>query len=269
MSSILKALRKLEDEKAALGEGRVDLARDILKRSAPVRNNSSALVLKIVFFGVLTIAVIAGGWLLLTPTAPSDVPSASETTQKPPVVVVEKQPIIDAPSLRNAKPSMEKRSSPQPPKATTYRKEEVITIAESAEVIPSQSGTVKSEKISVVVPIEPEVKVAEIEKIAVSEPVKPEPVASAEIPANVSTPVVPRIELTVTEQVFPAGVPALLVTAIAYKPAPGERLAVVNDLPVMEGTSIDGVQIVEILEDRVRFSWQEVEFILPLTEDLP
>ena len=33
MSTILKALQKAEDEKAALGEGCVDLAHDILKRN--------------------------------------------------------------------------------------------------------------------------------------------------------------------------------------------------------------------------------------------
>jgi len=44
---------------------------------------------------------------------------------------------------------------------------------------------------------------------------------------------------------------------------------VINDLPVMEGTDIDGARVEEILVDRVRFSFQGVRFnkFLPASGD--
>ena len=44
------------------------------------------------------------------------------------------------------------------------------------------------------------------------------------------------------------------VSGIAYRTEREERLAVVNDLPVMEGTVVEGARVEEILADRVRFS---------------
>ncbi|MBE0599431.1 MAG: general secretion pathway protein GspB, partial [Desulfuromonadales bacterium] len=47
--------------------------------------------------------------------------------------------------------------------------------------------------------------------------------------------------------------PDLVVSGIVYLDDPEARLAVVNDLPVMLGTTIEGATVVEILSDRVRF----------------
>jgi general secretion pathway protein B len=47
--------------------------------------------------------------------------------------------------------------------------------------------------------------------------------------------------------------PELKVSEIHYQYEVENRLAVVNDLPVMEGTVIDGARVDRILKDRVRF----------------
>ncbi len=50
-----------------------------------------------------------------------------------------------------------------------------------------------------------------------------------------------------------ASVPELNVTEIHYRENVLERLAVVNDLPVMEGNVIEGAKVDRIFKDRIRF----------------
>jgi hypothetical protein len=45
----------------------------------------------------------------------------------------------------------------------------------------------------------------------------------------------------------------LRVSEIHWRPAAKERLAVVNDLPVLEGVDIEGVRVDRIFKDRIRF----------------
>jgi len=53
----------------------------------------------------------------------------------------------------------------------------------------------------------------------------------------------------------PSGAPApvLKVSEIHYRPSAQERLAVVNDLPVLEGVDIEGARVDRIFKDRIRF----------------
>ncbi|WP_305040998.1 hypothetical protein [Geoalkalibacter sp.] len=57
-----------------------------------------------------------------------------------------------------------------------------------------------------------------------------------------------------TAPVLAATFPELRVSEIHYQYDVKNRLAVVNDLPVMEGTIIEGVKVDRILPDRVRFA---------------
>jgi general secretion pathway protein B len=54
--------------------------------------------------------------------------------------------------------------------------------------------------------------------------------------------------------------PALKLTGIAFQEDRAARLAVINDLPVMEGTMIEGARVMEISEDRVRFNYSGRNF---------
>jgi hypothetical protein len=58
----------------------------------------------------------------------------------------------------------------------------------------------------------------------------------------------------------PIDIPDLRIDEIVYHQRPDSRLAVINDLPVMQGTDIDGAHVEEILSDRVRFSFKGVRF---------
>jgi len=287
MSSILKALRKLEEEKAAMGEGRTDLARDILKRSAPRRNSASSLALKVVFFLLLSIGLVVILWLLIgssetdptaTLTSPPARPAAVEPVRKIPIIV----PPAPEPNQAQAQPRTENPPSTEtvPPAERPVSEPKVAEVKIEPVVIPLPPATkreaVEQSAASKVARSAPTIAVPEIPVVKVV-PVAPPFVPDSTLqPAPETTPVaVPSSEAisplaepspaAASPEVVPASLPVLTVTAVAYRPKPEERLAVVNDLPVMEGTSIDGVQIVEILPEGVRFSWQGQEFVLPVT----
>ncbi|ORJ63599.1 general secretion pathway protein GspB [Geothermobacter hydrogeniphilus] len=62
--------------------------------------------------------------------------------------------------------------------------------------------------------------------------------------------------------------PRLVVSGIAYQSNAENRMAVVNDLPVLAGTTVAGVEVVEILPDKVVFRFKGKQFSVPLS-DLP
>jgi len=306
MSSILKALRKLEDEKAAIGEGRVDLARDILKRSAPQRKSDNALGPKVLFFSVLLVGCVFVLWLLLGSPEPEATLSAKSTPPKPvaaPAAPVRKIPIVvppvTTPTLMSSQAETDKQLvAAEPPVAASVSEPEVVEVEIEQPAIPLP---------------QPTTAVAEVEKKAVTETASPEPVIAAPAPLEPdktpasaesepgmipvrSAPISPSdpepesakassIKMTPAAvaaapaeppqpapeefgpvAILPADLPPLSVSAIAYRQTPGERLAVVNDLPVMEGTSIGDVQILEIMTDGVQFSWNGKEFFLPVAD---
>ncbi len=195
MSSILKALRKLEDEKAEIGEGSVDLARDILKRSYEEKKLPLLGILLSVGF-LLVLLILA--WLALTLSSS------------------EKVPVVTAPA-----------SQPKP---------EAPILINPAKVSPSASV-----EPLLVIPQDPPGQQQQASRSSLA--MKPD---TTQLPkANIAPAVI---------------IPILQIEEIVYTADPAARLAVINDLPVMEGTDIEGARIVEILPDRVRFVFQGLEF---------
>ena len=60
------------------------------------------------------------------------------------------------------------------------------------------------------------------------------------------------------------GESALAITALVYSDDRSARMAVVNDLPVMEGTLLGEIRVEEILPDRVVFTRGGVRFAVPV-----
>jgi len=197
MSSILKALRKVEDENAALGGGSVDLAHDILKRSYDEKKNAPWLLISGCVV-LMAIAVALGWWLAgyQQKATPSSVSS-----------------------------EMVETSATQP------------------------SPVAREDQVSFHEPVEPGIPAAPIASVTV----KPEVYID-----------LPKQEVSQTEPVTEKNqaviLPVMLIEEIVYQQDPAARLAVINGLPVMEGTDIDGVRVIEILADRVRCSYQGEEF---------
>ena len=195
MSSILKALRKLEDEKANMGEGSVDLAHDILKRSYEDKRSSSAWK----FVTLIAVVLLLGaGYLVFLPSVDSPQPTV-RTAQDLPSLTVPPQsvqqptalPVVVMPDLN--------RKIVKPPSVSTSK---------------TRPPAVK-------------------ETVAIS---------------------------AKTTSSAPVKIPDLLLEEIVYVEDPSARLAVVNDLPVMQGTDIDGARVIEILSDRVRFEYHGIQF---------
>ncbi len=209
MSSILKALQKLEQEKVTRQETPVDIAKDIL---APHRLNRRRLIW-LICCGMAIIALLA----VLTTYA-----LMGGFSPRPDPLVTVVVPPLDIPVAIPAKPAALVR--------TTVKQ-------------PSQP--------SIKTPVAPTYPAPKITALPV--PAAPQPPVAAPVESRESRPVVP-----------PLPTPALAVTGIAYQQGSAARMAVVNGRSVMEGTIIDGARVEAILQDRVRFSFDQRTFEVPV-----
>ena len=206
MSSILKALRKLEEEKSRSREGTPDIARDILKRGPrrkafPWMTFASVAVLVLVF--ALT------GYILMGKSEFQEPPQTQAIHEMPPA-----QSPAPAVSSSEQKNPLQAVSAPAPPTAAARKTPTKIPAGPALSAEPKAT---------------------------------PEPVKTAPAPRPAAK-----------ETVDP--LPALTLTGIAFQEDRESRLAVINDLPVMEGTVIAGARVVEISEDRVRFNYSGRSF---------
>ncbi len=210
MSSILKALRKLEEEKARREDGRVDIARDILRGSRG-RDLRPVGLLWFIAGVVLLGAGLAIGVLLFWPGHSEQGPS----------------PALGMPELA---PARERASNPPP---TTF----------------------------------PPFSLAGPAPIAGQNRTRPDPDLNAPTPTAVpaSRPGIPQTDPEPATGKGGAHTPApaslepgvdrgLTLNGIAYQDDPAARLAIINGLPVMEGTLVEGALVEKILPDRVIIS---------------
>lgn len=284
MSSILKALKKLENERQQPPLGQSPLSREVfdgISRAEVTSRSRSPLPLI-----VLALLLAGGGlgvWLMRqtppperhivadarTPVpvpVPSDskVPLPSFFAPIAPALVVEEPVVPLSPKLAESLPSVPPAETFAPvaelstptvvaPPTPSPVKEPVakVAVTATAPAVAPPKETVSSGKIS------------PAKSVVVSVPdgkIKPEKPIVAQIPAkspvrSTSTPVAvasrtPGWALPGAEKAVP---PELRVSEIHYKPAAQERLAVVNDLPVLEGVDIDGARVDRIFKDRIRF----------------
>ena len=220
MSSILKALKRLEEEKAERLDTPVDIARDILRqprrrsRTVPWLSISIAGCVVVVAIGVLiqwyarqsfTIAQSEKHAAGVSEVPQPSLPPASASVIETPEPAVENRPESGV---------VEERMVPFP-----------VVVAGNPVAVHNTAGT----STAVAAPDDSMVPVARTDMAPKAAPVS----------TNV------RSE---------AMGPHLVVSEIFIQPGPEARLAIVNDLPVMERTHIEGAEVVEILSDRVRFS---------------
>jgi len=224
MSSILKALKKLEQEKTLRREEEIDLSREILYETPRRRAQVSwpwAAALATIILLVATVALLLNRsatvpatplqtpQTLTTPAAPAPPVSApAQTTGTPPAqtaprpaIIVSRQPALAAaparkplqaslPPLQETLPATESRPAPIP--ASTP----------AAAVITKTAGPARKQPV-------PAVETAE---------------------------------------------PALSVSGIAWNKDSSDRLAIINGQPLTTGSAVNGAVVEEILPDRVRFS---------------
>lgn len=279
MSSILKSLKKLEEEKSGQKQGSSNVSRDILKGDVPKRKSKSGPSWPVI---VLLLALIAGAVMFMR--SPATVPVADTTV-----------PVTPAQTQVAALPGGEQAAQAQTatadePSTTAATAQAVVTASkETAEALKTTAAALQDTaavlKDKVVLP-----KEAVVVAPAVAKPKKvnrptPKPVA-APVKEVVATEPEKKIDLA---RAFPAPAPKikpvplpadsrtavwslanqkgstkplLKVSEIHWRKDVRERLAVVNDLPVMEGVVIDGAKVDRIFKDRIRFvvngQYQEV-----------
>ncbi|MDT8440968.1 MAG: hypothetical protein RQ723_04835 [Desulfuromonadales bacterium] len=270
MSSILKALKKLEEQNRAARKSSPDLP----ATPSPVHR---PVVWRGVGIGVVA-GLLAGGllvWLLVgrsaapptaeiaavpvpdvpapvatAPTAakePSSTPVATdEMTGKaqPPVAVVSDRPAVGAvmtadpvaPAALSPPPlpaSAEVAPTPSPApvvKATSAKSSVATPQAVAAETVPAETEPAETEPATV-----------DLTEMAAARELPEVRMESFEIPPAGFERSAPR----------PAGPPSFLVSEIVFEPGGEMNMAVINDLPVMEGTVVDGALLRRILVDRV------------------
>ncbi len=217
MSSILKALKRLEHDKAARKPDSFKIDAEILKGGASRRISSMGA-----FMAAMAIFACGGSAAYLF--MKSDSASVSVQTSRAPGTEVKAEPpaITVLPSVPVAIPAVIQTIGQQSTLPKTVR----AALADSpgspqARITRQQAGLVKPVAVAPQAVQAPEPK-----------PVFPSPLPPAATPAR----------------------PAFKVDGIAFQDGGAESLAMVNGITVSKGSVIEGARVEEIQKDRVRFS---------------
>jgi general secretion pathway protein B len=221
MSSILKALKKLEQEKA-----RRDLPPDLNREIVQSRSGSRGPAWRIptALAGTAVVAVVTtyaamGGFSSKKgePSAAAPRPTTPQAPSAVPVAPAQARPVVSA-AAASAAPAPNVQAVPSAAAAPTLH----VRREPAPPVKPSVTPRVPKQKRAQDIPAIP----------------------------VVSTPPPPSFE---APRPVPAAAPKMTVSGIAYQKNGVLRLAVVNGGAVKEGSEVDGARIEEILPDRVRF----------------
>jgi hypothetical protein len=249
MSSILNALKKAEKERGAPPRSTTPITREILKVDVS-RRRTFRYRLPLFFFGLLALGVGTGVFFVRTDEV-SPVPTAQDVSGKSTALVASvPPPPIVVPAVSDVASKVEKK------------------VVKQVKPVPP-----KRKRVSTSAPKKKSVKVVKKSKVRVTPPVthsKPKPTSrkrsvstfaatrrstsSSTSHALVSPIVVPsRKDGWLVQDVITLKASDLRVSEIHWRQVAKERLAVVNDLSVLEGADIQGVRVDRIFKNRVRF----------------
>jgi len=232
MSSILKALKKLEHDNASCKPGQLKIDAKILQeRSNTGISRPTALVLFIVF-----VAIGSGSTYFLmkqqtkTPTPTNLNSNTSQSDQKPIQQEIAPMPkpvtIVTAPTPQQV-PSLTARSiTKSVPGQTTTQSFPTPAAASSATEKPAT---------------------AERSPTATPSPAAQQPAPTNQGPTSITRPI-------------------LTVNGIASQDGNSENFAVINGTTVSKGSVIEGVKVEDIRSDRVRFSHNGENFEIILNK---
>jgi hypothetical protein len=255
MSSILKALKKLEDEQAGRAASLPGRSRG--QFVAPMRSRQPLLLL---MFGIGAGLLLAGGLYALFGRSDIQVsPPAVLQTKKAEVPAPMVVPTTDTtvavnvatvvlPEISPRPASVPAVSPTQPAAAIPDSPRTAKTIHRPAKTIPS--GSMVDKPRSAMVPSVPSVSVS-----------------APEIPIDsVERVQVERREIPLPGQQWSA--PRLTVSEILSTSA-GGRMAIVNGMPVMEGTMVEEALVEKIGADQVVFVVDGRTVMVPLAQPGP
>jgi hypothetical protein len=245
MSSILKAMRKIEQDQRNQQTGLPDLRLD--QGQSPAEKNT----LRPLIGGMLLGAGVVGGILLL-------VFAVSRFQQPPKTAVV-------AENRQAVSPAIPKDNNPSPgdtqPRTLPQHTAQPVAAPEPTVAPKPTVAPVNPKKV---IPPRPAKRV-DVVKPAVVEPrpvTRPRPVTEGNM-AQQQTASVQASQVPLA-RTLPKGI-SLVVTQIFPQPDPVNSMAVVNDLPVMIGTQIDGAVVKDILPDRVLFQIGDTDYSVAIS----
>jgi general secretion pathway protein B len=216
MSSILKALQKLEQDKSSRKPDSLKIDAEIL-RNKPTRKTSLTVV---TLAALLLFICGSGAMYIFMKRTTGTINKITATNNK---VVQQEAPIVVVPTPA----SIPEQAVPIQPGQHQSAEQKMINIeapylnAVNLQRIQHSGNTNKQE-----------------ERSTVTAPVpRPEPIQKSRSPRT-ETPV-----------------PILTVSGIAFQEGDAESIAVVNGVSVSRGAVVEGVTVTEILKDRVRFSY--------------
>ena len=226
MSSILKALKKLEEEKLSQDDvqRRVNVSSDILRQPRDRRPNRR-LLQGIAFIGIV-IVILLIIQLLLKP-APKEALLPAPAVTAPPVTAppatVPPQPAF-LPEAHKARMLPDQPAAPLPAtgvKAARPQQQETSSLPEPARPASSRKFP--------------------LPELPGSEPLPVQTGQPKQLPKQAAPPV-------------ENAEPRLTLSGIAWNKDSAERLAIINGQPASTGSHIGGAVVEEILPDRVRLS---------------
>ncbi len=247
MSSILKALKKLEDEKVTRKPDSLKIDAEIL-RSGSSSNLSS---FKAVILGAMLVACGATAtyfYMKNSPTA-SVAPVASGTAASVPFVASPALPVgADVPV--SGVPTV--RITPEnivPAKAESSRESSAVTPLKIAAKKTAQQPTVSGRAALLTQTQKPQTKLQYVQPVRKTGDEKPsQPLLTKQMS---SAPVVPAAS--------GSQLPSIKVSGIAYQDGI-DSVAMVNGIMASSGTVVEGVRVEKIQKDRVLFSYGAEKF---------
>ncbi|HZV81393.1 MAG TPA: general secretion pathway protein GspB [Geobacteraceae bacterium] len=224
MSSILKALKKLEQEKAMRREGEIDLSREILHGPTRRKRRFSWQWPAAITTIVLLFAIVA---ILLTretmTVKPEQHPASLRETQLPSTPApVAAQGISQNPAY-----------APQLETVPVYK--------------PAKVSAANPAPTRITMPLSPP------QQSSMQAPSLPPVTSPVTAPAPKAEPLRKQAPQAPVD-------PAFAVSGIAWNKDSADRLAIVNGQPLTTGSFLDGAVVEEILPDRVRFSQEGKTF---------
>jgi len=250
MSSILKALRKIEEEKRVASHTAPDLRMDQGKAETKPRPLLPLIA------GVALGAVCVGLFFLWSSSDFHEVASQPQPDVQvvvggsnqavQPVIVPEETSLVMPLSASPAPTAREKT----PEKVVeTSKIPEIILPAEPVPAVPTTSEPIKT--LEPPIAFEAQVKSPKVVKDAPKE-------------STTTTRASKHESLPVKARPLPDGV-SLKVSDVFYQDDPANSMAVVNDLPVMIGTFVDSAVVLEIRSDKVVFKIGDDTYDVPVT----
>lgn len=225
MSSILKALKKLEDDKATRRPDELRIDAEILRSDNSSRFSSAGILLT-------SLLLLAGGsgatYLYLKMDKAAELANPGL-----PAISRQNQPPVSA--------SSDIKTEQLPP---------ALVVVPAKQQITPGAGTSKPHQSPMPSRTAP---------ATAPPPAKPlgAPKPAAGLPKTSSHPT-PPISASVK------AVPALRVNGIAFQDGGAGSVAMINGVPVSSGSVIEGVKIEDIFKNKVRFSYNGEIFEIPL-----